>query len=165
MVSARTGAPAVTVNNLKPATLYVFQIRAASPSLSPEIGNFTPSIEVETLVEAGSGSRKQNPAVVAVIVAVTVLLILGFGLSFLAIWKRQCIYGKGFRGGNDDELYFHFKVPTRRTYIDLENSADPMQALHLFAKELDSSNVSVSSFSLTTFPHLQNEVLGLEDFE
>ncbi|XP_056651147.1 ephrin type-A receptor 10 [Monodelphis domestica] len=141
--TVRTGAPAVTVNNLKPATLYVFQIRAASPSLSPEIGNFTPSIEVETLVEAGSGSRKQNPAVVAVIVAVTVLLILGFGLSFLAIWKRQCIYGKGFRGGNDDELYFHFKVPTRRTYIDLENSADPMQALHLFAKELDSSNVSV----------------------
>ncbi|KAM9039087.1 ephrin type-A receptor 10 isoform X2 [Sarcophilus harrisii] len=143
--TVRTGAPAVTVNNLKPATLYVFQIRAASPSLSPEVGNFTPSIEVETLVEAGSRARKQNPVVVAVIVAVAALLILGFGLSSLAIWKRQCGYGKGLGDGNDEELYFHFKVPTRRTYIDLENCADPMQALHLFAKELDSSSVSVHS--------------------
>lgn len=44
----RTGEPAVTVTNLKPATRYVFQIRAASPGPSWETQSFNPSIEVQT---------------------------------------------------------------------------------------------------------------------
>lgn len=46
--TVKTGAPAVTVTNLKPATRYVFQIRAASPGPSWEAQSFNPSIEVQT---------------------------------------------------------------------------------------------------------------------
>lgn len=46
--TVKTGAPAVTVTNLKPATRYVFQIRAASPGPSWETQSFNPRIEVQT---------------------------------------------------------------------------------------------------------------------
>lgn len=46
--TVKTGAPAVTVTNLKPATRYVFHIRAASPGPSWETQSFNPSIEVQT---------------------------------------------------------------------------------------------------------------------
>lgn len=46
--TVKTGAPAVTVTNLKPATRYIFQIRAASPGPSWETQSFNPSIEVQT---------------------------------------------------------------------------------------------------------------------
>ncbi|XP_034817450.3 ephrin type-A receptor 10 isoform X4 [Pan paniscus] len=51
----KTGAPTVTVTNLKPATRYVFQIRAASPGPSWEAQSFNPSIEVQTLGEGRFG--------------------------------------------------------------------------------------------------------------
>lgn len=46
--TVKTGAPAVTVTNLKPATRYVFQIRAAFPGPFWDTQNFHPSIEVQT---------------------------------------------------------------------------------------------------------------------
>lgn len=46
--TVKTTSTAVTVNNLKPGTLYIFQIRTSS---SPDYGNYNPSIEVETLAE------------------------------------------------------------------------------------------------------------------
>lgn len=49
--TVKTGEPAVTITNLKPATRYVFQIRAASPGPSWETQSFNPSIEVQTLGE------------------------------------------------------------------------------------------------------------------
>nr|XP_045230097.1 ephrin type-A receptor 10 isoform X2 [Macaca fascicularis] len=51
----KTGAPTVTVTNLKPATRYVFQIRAASPGPSWEAQSFNPSIEVQTPGEGRFG--------------------------------------------------------------------------------------------------------------
>lgn len=46
--TVKTTSTAVTVNNLKPGTLYIFQIRTSS---SQDYGNYSPSIEVETLAE------------------------------------------------------------------------------------------------------------------
>lgn len=46
--TVKTTSPAVTVNNLKPGTLYIFQIRTSS---SPDYAGSSPSIEVETLAE------------------------------------------------------------------------------------------------------------------
>uniref|UniRef100_A0A8I3WIR3 Ephrin type-A receptor 10 n=1 Tax=Callithrix jacchus TaxID=9483 RepID=A0A8I3WIR3_CALJA len=140
--TVKTGAPAVTVTNLKPATRYVFQIRAASPGPSWEAQSFNPSIEVQTLGEAASGSRDQSPAVVVTVVTISALLVLGSVMSVLAIWRRPCSYGKGGGDAHDEEeLYFHFKVPTRRTFLDPQSCGDPLQAVHLFAKELDVKSV------------------------
>uniref|UniRef100_A0A452SXI5 Fibronectin type-III domain-containing protein n=1 Tax=Ursus maritimus TaxID=29073 RepID=A0A452SXI5_URSMA len=139
-----TGAPAVTVTNLKPATRYVFQIRAASPGPSWETQSFNPSIEVQTPGEAASGSRDHNPAVVVTVVTVSALLVLGSVMSVLAMWRRPCPYGKGGQDAHDEEeLYFHFKVPTRRTFLDPQSCGDPLQAVHLFAKELDAKTVTL----------------------
>ncbi|XP_058159840.1 ephrin type-A receptor 10 [Dasypus novemcinctus] len=142
--TVKTGAPAVTVTNLKPATRYVFQIRAASPGPSWEAQSFNPSIEVQTPGEAASGSRDQSPAVVVTVVTISALLVLGSVMSVLAVWRRPCSYGKGGRAAHDEEeLYFHFKVPTRRTFMDPQSCGDPLQAVHLFAKELDAKNVTL----------------------
>uniref|UniRef100_A0A2K5Z7S8 Ephrin type-A receptor 10 n=2 Tax=Mandrillus leucophaeus TaxID=9568 RepID=A0A2K5Z7S8_MANLE len=140
----KTGAPTVTVTNLKPATRYVFQIRAASPGPSWEAQSFNPSIEVQTPGEAASGSRDQSPAVVVTVVTISALLVLGSVMSVLAIWRRPCSYGKGGGDAHDEEeLYFHFKVPTRRTFLDPQSCGDPLQAVHLFAKELDAKSVTL----------------------
>ncbi|XP_049731893.1 ephrin type-A receptor 10 [Elephas maximus indicus] len=140
----KTGAPAVTVTNLKPATRYVFQIRAASLGPSWEAQSFNPSIEVQTPGEAASGSREQSPAVVITVVTISALLVLGSVMSVLAIWRRPCNYGKGSGDAQDEEeLYFHFKVPTRRTFVDPQSCGDPLQAVHLFTKELDAKSVTL----------------------
>uniref|UniRef100_A0A2K6L2F4 Ephrin type-A receptor 10 n=1 Tax=Rhinopithecus bieti TaxID=61621 RepID=A0A2K6L2F4_RHIBE len=140
----KTGTPTVTVTNLKPATRYVFQIRAASPGPSWEAQSFNPSIEVQTPGEAASGSRDQSPAVVVTVVTISALLVLGSVMSVLAIWRRPCSYGKGGGDAHDEEeLYFHFKVPTRRTFLDPQSCGDPLQAVHLFAKELDAKSVTL----------------------
>nr|XP_036877231.1 ephrin type-A receptor 10 isoform X2 [Manis javanica] len=142
--TVKTGAPAVTVTNLKPATRYVFQIRAAFPGPFWDTQNFHPSIEVQTPGEAALGSRDQSPAVVVTVVTISVLLVLGSVMSVLAIWKRPCSYGKGGRDAHEEEeLYFHFKVPTRRTFVDPQSCGDPLQAVHLFAKELDAKSVTL----------------------
>uniref|UniRef100_G1U9C3 Fibronectin type-III domain-containing protein n=1 Tax=Oryctolagus cuniculus TaxID=9986 RepID=G1U9C3_RABIT len=136
------GAPAVTVTNLKPATRYVFQIRAASPGPSWEAQSFNPSIEVQT---PGEGeARDQSPAVVVTVVTISALLVLGSVMSVLAVWRRPCSSGKGGADAHDEEeLYFHFKVPTRRTFLDPQSCGDPLQAVHLFAKELDANSVTL----------------------
>uniref|UniRef100_A0A672UZK0 Ephrin type-A receptor 10 n=1 Tax=Strigops habroptila TaxID=2489341 RepID=A0A672UZK0_STRHB len=121
--TVKTTSTAVTVNNLKPGTLYIFQIRTSS---SPDYGNYNPSIEVETLAELASS--EQNPVLIIAVVTIAGLTVL---VSMVIAFLMHL------------SAFPAVKIPTRRTYIDPDTCEDPMQAVHLFAKELDNASIKI----------------------
>ncbi|MGH0170112.1 UNVERIFIED_CONTAM: hypothetical protein FKN15_058529 [Acipenser sinensis] len=73
-------------------------------------------------------------------VAIILLTVVGYILigRFCGHNKSKHTDEKRFQFGND-----HLKLPGLRTYVDPHTYEDPNQAIHEFAKELDSSCISI----------------------
>ncbi|XP_077924857.1 ephrin type-A receptor 5 isoform X11 [Halichoerus grypus] len=153
----------VTAEGLKPASVYVFQIRARTAA---GYGVFSRRFEFETIpVFAASSDQSQIP-IIAVSVAVGVILlavVIGFLLSGSCcecgcgrasslcavahpslIWR--CGYSKAKQDPEEEKMHFHnghIKLPGVRTYIDPHTYEDPNQAVHEFAKEIEASCITI----------------------
>ncbi|XP_077443875.1 ephrin type-A receptor 7 isoform X2 [Stigmatopora argus] len=130
-----------TVNNLKPSTAYVFQIRALTQA---GYGIFGPRIEITTKEESSATnvSSELNPAIIIAVVAVAGTIMLVFMVFGFIIGRRYCRCSKADKE-EDEELYFQFKFPGIKTYIQPKKNQDPNTAVHHFAKELDASYIQI----------------------
>ncbi|XP_050006244.1 ephrin type-A receptor 5 isoform X9 [Alexandromys fortis] len=131
----------ITAEGLKPASVYVFQIRARTAA---GYGAFSRRFEFETTpVLAASNDQSQIP-IIAVSVTVGVILLavmIGFLLS-----GRRCGYSKAKQDPEEEKMHFHnghIKLPGVRTYIDPHTYEDPNQAVHEFAKEIEASCITI----------------------
>ncbi|XP_032315228.1 ephrin type-A receptor 5 isoform X6 [Camelus ferus] len=131
----------ITAEGLKPASVYVFQIRARTAA---GYGVFSRRFEFETIpVFAASSDQSQIP-IIAVSVTVGVILlavVIGFLLS-----GRRCGYSKAKQDPEEEKMHFHnghIKLPGVRTYIDPHTYEDPNQAVHEFAKEIEASCITI----------------------
>ncbi|XP_076402627.1 ephrin type-A receptor 5 isoform X11 [Peromyscus maniculatus bairdii] len=153
----------ITAEGLKPASVYVFQIRARTAA---GYGVFSRRFEFETTpVFAASSDQSQIP-IIAVSVTVGVILLavmIGFLLSGSCcecgcgrasslcavahpslIWR--CGYSKAKQDPEEEKMHFHnghIKLPGVRTYIDPHTYEDPNQAVHEFAKEIEASCITI----------------------
>ncbi|KAA8583255.1 hypothetical protein FQN60_015801 [Etheostoma spectabile] len=90
--TVRSRSTSATVNNLKPSTAYVFQIRAFTEA---GYGTYGPRLEITTKEETTAAivSSEQNPVIIIAVVAVAGTIILVFMVFGFIIGRRYALAG------------------------------------------------------------------------
>ncbi|XP_063304782.1 ephrin type-A receptor 3 isoform X1 [Pelobates fuscus] len=131
----------VTISGLKPDTTYIFQIRARTAA---GYGTNSRKFEFETSPDSFSISS-ENSQVVMIAISAAVVIILLTVVVYVVI-GRYCGYNKSMHSPDEKRFHFgngHLKYPGIKTYVDPHTYEDPNQAIHEFAKELDSTSIAI----------------------
>ncbi|XP_062390644.1 ephrin type-A receptor 6-like isoform X2 [Sardina pilchardus] len=142
--STRSKVPSVIIAGLKPSTVYVFHIRARTPA---GYTSYSPNFEFETGDEASDMAADQGQVLVIVTASVggfTLLVILT--LFFLITGRCQWYIKAKMKSDDKRRAQYqngHVPFPGIKTYIDPDTYEDPTQAVHEFAKEIDTSRIRI----------------------
>ncbi|XP_066492912.1 ephrin type-A receptor 8 isoform X2 [Tiliqua scincoides] len=127
-----------TVSGLKPATRYVFQVRART---SAGCGKFSQAVEVET-----SKATSHYDTTMVVWICLTLITGLIALLLFLVCKKRHCGYSKAFQDSDEEKMHYQngqVKFPESKFYVEPHTYEDPCQAVHEFTREIEASRIKI----------------------
>ncbi|XP_044308173.1 ephrin type-A receptor 8, partial [Varanus komodoensis] len=139
-----------TVSGLKPATRYVFQVRART---SAGCGKFSLAVEVET-----TKAIPRYDTTTVVWICLTLISSLVALLLFLICKKRHCGYSQAFQDSDEEKMHYQngqdlispvlpwsptVKFPESKFYVEPHTYEDPCQAVHEFTREIDASRIKI----------------------
>ncbi|XP_077167996.1 ephrin type-A receptor 8 isoform X2 [Paroedura picta] len=127
-----------TVSGLKPATRYVFQVRART---SAGCGKFSQAMEVET-----TKAIRHYDTTTVIWTCLTLISGLVSLLLFLICKKRHCGYSKAFQDSDEEKMHYQngqVKFPESKFYVEPHTYEDPCQAIHEFTREIEASRIKI----------------------
>ncbi|XP_074977095.1 ephrin type-A receptor 8 isoform X3 [Caretta caretta] len=128
-----------TVSGLKPATRYIFQVRART---SAGCGRFSQMVEVET----GKAIALRYDTMTIIWICLTLITGLVILLVVLICKKRHCGYSKAFQDSDEEKMHYQngqVKFPESKFYVDPHTYEDPCQAVHEFTREIEASRIKI----------------------
>ncbi|XP_077693190.1 ephrin type-A receptor 8 [Eretmochelys imbricata] len=139
-----------TVSGLKPATRYIFQVRART---SAGCGRFSQMVEVETgksstgtLHQACALSVHRTPVIIynVSIMKYLVTIIIIFTIFGWESGRQHCGYSKAFQDSDEEKMHYqNVKFPESKFYVDPHTYEDPCQAVHEFTREIEASRIKI----------------------
>ncbi|XP_063075835.1 ephrin type-A receptor 4b [Engraulis encrasicolus] len=139
----KTKSNMMTVEGLKPGTIYVFRVRARTDG---GYGNYGGEIELETSREDMLAIGDPNQSTILAVSIAGGIVLLIFLVACFVVSGRHCGYIKAKQDPDEDKMQFQHgrvKLPGSRTYIHPHTYEDPNQAVRDFAKEIDASSIRI----------------------